>query len=106
MTTSSSVLSQLQFAALLEGVTLLALLGIAVPLKHLAGIPNAVSIAGPVHGLAFLFYLWQAMNAATSDSWPTRTLMRVLAAAFVPFGFISTLNFIRKQRALSAATAA
>ena len=32
-----------KWAAVLEGVTLLVLLGIAVPLKHLAGVPNGVS---------------------------------------------------------------
>lgn len=96
-------LDHLQLAAIAEGVTLLALLGIAVPLKHIAGLPLAVSIAGPVHGLAFLVYLWLTINIAAGANWSTRVVGRLLSAAFVPFGFISTLRFIRRRRAESAA---
>jgi uncharacterized protein YjeT (DUF2065 family) len=49
-------LDHLRLASLFEGVTLLTLLAVAVPLKHVAGLLLAVSIAGPVHGLAFLVY--------------------------------------------------
>lgn len=47
-------LTRLRIAGLFEGTTLLFLLLIAVPLKHLAGYPEIVSAAGPVHGLAFV----------------------------------------------------
>jgi integral membrane protein len=95
-------LEHLRLAALFEGFTLLALLGVAVPLKHLGGVPLAVSIAGPTHGLAFLAYLWLTINIAAGADWSTRDVGRLLAAAFVPFGFISTLRFIRRRRAESA----
>ncbi|MFC4314354.1 DUF3817 domain-containing protein [Steroidobacter flavus] len=94
-------LDHLRLAALFEGATLLALLTVAVPLKHLAGLPLAVSIAGPVHGLAFLVYLWLTINIAAGAEWSTRDLGRLLGAAFVPFGFVSTLRFIRRRRAES-----
>ena len=95
-------LNRLRLAALFEGLTLLGLLGIAVPLKHLAGAPLAVSIAGPIHGLAFLAYLWLTINIAAGANWSARDVGRLLAAAFVPFGFVSTLRFIRRRRAESA----
>lgn len=98
-------LRNLQLASIFEGITLLALLGIAVPLKHLAGLPQAVSLAGPVHGLAFLAYLWVAMNVGAGCNWKGREFGRVMGAAFVPFGFISTLRFIRRQRTDGAALA-
>jgi integral membrane protein len=92
-------LDHLRLAALFEGLTLLGLLGIAVPLKHLAGMPLVVSIAGPIHGLAFLAYLWLTINIAAGANWSARDVSRLLAAAFVPFGFVATLRFIRKRRA-------
>jgi integral membrane protein len=92
----------LQLAAIFEGVTLLTLLGIAVPLKHIVGMPVAVSVAGPVHGLAFLAYLWMTINTAAGADWSSRDVCRLLGAAFVPFGFVSTLRFIGRRRAESA----
>ena len=58
-----------KWAAVLEGVTLLVLLGIAVPLKHLAGVPNGVSWVGPVHGVAFMVYpvSYTHLTLPTSD---------------------------------------
>lgn len=95
-------LGHLQLASIFEGVTLLALLGIAMPLKHLADLPQAVSLAGPVHGFAFLTYLWVAMNVGAGGNWKAADYARVLGAAFVPFGFISTLRFIQRQAAAAA----
>jgi hypothetical protein len=41
---------------LLEGATLVLLLFVAVPLKHLGIYREAMSITGPLHGLAFRRY--------------------------------------------------
>lgn len=49
-------LRALRGASLAEGATLLVLLLVAVPLKRMADLPLAVSIAGPLHGAAFLVY--------------------------------------------------
>jgi integral membrane protein len=50
-------LSKIRLIALLEGSTLLLLLFVALPLKYKLGIPMAVSVMGPIHGIAFMFYL-------------------------------------------------
>ena len=52
-----SQLRRMRAVSLLEGTTLLLLLGVAVPLKHLAGMPVATSIMGPIHGIAFVLYV-------------------------------------------------
>ena len=95
-------LRHLRFATIFEGLTLLGLLGIAVPLKHIVGLPQAVSFAGPVHGFAFLTYIWVVMNVGSSYNWKASELARVLGAAFVPFGFMATLRFIQKQQNANA----
>src|SRR5262245_39185516 len=51
-----SQLRRLEIASVAEATTLLLLLGLAVPLKHLGGWSMGVHVAGPVHGLAFLAY--------------------------------------------------
>jgi integral membrane protein len=46
---------RLRLASWAEGATLLLLLLVAVPLKRLAGWPEAVSLMGPLHGAAGFF---------------------------------------------------
>ncbi len=53
-------LRKLEVASLIEATTLVLLLGVAVPLKHFAGRPEAVTVMGPVHGIAFCFYVRDA----------------------------------------------
>ena len=48
--------------SLIEGSTLLLLVLVAVPLKHVADLPVATRIMGPIHGLAFLSYGWMLVR--------------------------------------------
>lgn len=88
---------RLQVAALLEGSTLLVLIGIAVPLKYLAAYPLAVSVIGPIHGMVFLLYLWMLTSVAAGDGWRTRDIGLALLAALIPFGaFAHAIGMHRK----------
>lgn len=78
--------SLFKWAAVLEGTTLLALVCVAVPLKHLAGVPAPVSWIGPVHGVAFMVYIALACNVASAQDWPRKRLLLTLLATLVPFG--------------------
>lgn len=46
----------LRLMALLEGTSLILLLFVAVPLKRMYGMPEAVSVIGPVHGALFIAF--------------------------------------------------
>ena len=50
----SNAIDRLRFASILDGISFLVLLGIAVPLKYLAGMWMAVRIVGSVHGALFI----------------------------------------------------
>ena len=65
-------LGRLRFIGLWEGVSFLVLLIIAMPLKYLAGWPDAVRVVGMAHGILFLLYLAAAMQVATERDWPWR----------------------------------
>ena len=84
--TISRPFHQLRVASLAEGATLLLLLLVAVPLKHMADLPLAVSIMGPIHGLAFLVYGGVVLRAASSRLLTATDTARLMVAAFVPFG--------------------
>jgi integral membrane protein len=76
----------IRWAALFEGSSLLLLLFIAMPLKYYAGIPEAVKIIGPIHGvlfLGFLFFLFS--HAGKGELNITKTTLGFIAS-FIPFG--------------------
>ncbi|WP_416243416.1 DUF3817 domain-containing protein [Azospira sp. APE16] len=90
-------LHRLRLAALIEGITLLSLLFIAVPLKHLMGMPATVSIVGPIHGLAFVFYLWTVVNTAVSEDWSKGQIALSVAMALLPFGAFVNAKFLMRK---------
>jgi integral membrane protein len=96
-------LSLMRAVSLLEGSTLVLLVLVAVPLKHLAGFPIATAIMGPMHGMAFLLYVWMLIRMVSADDWPRSETIRMLVAAFIPFGaFVNERILARRQAALAA----
>ncbi len=95
-------LHRLRLASWAEGATLLLLLLVAVPLKRLAGWPEAVSVMGPVHGLAFLVYVPMVLQAWQQGHIRSADLAWLLLAAFVPFGaFLLGGVFRRRLQAVT-----
>lgn len=92
-------LRRLELASCVEGATLLLLLAVAVPLKHLGGWPLGVQIMGPVHGLAFLAYLWIAVQTASACEWRWTELARLTILAVIPLGgFFAAARLSRNTR--------
>lgn len=92
-------LRRLEIVSLVEATTLLCLVLIAVPLKHIAGLPLASSILGPVHGLAFLTYIWTVIQTVSGGGWSRGEIVRLIAVAFVPFAGFTNPTFLRRRAA-------
>ena len=92
-------IGRLRVAGLVEGTTLVTLIGVAVPLKHLAGMPAAVSLLGPVHGLAFIAYFVIAMEVVGAGELARRDAWRTALAALVPFGTFANDRFLARLQA-------
>lgn len=99
LTLELAQLRRLELASLVEATTLLLLIGVAVPLKHLAGQPMAVSLLGPTHGLAFAFYAWTLVQTGIDGGWRASEWARLTLSAFVPFAGFTTLPLIRRKMA-------
>jgi integral membrane protein len=91
-------LRRLELVSLLEATTLVLLVCIAVPLKHLAGLPVAVAVMGPIHGLAFLTYGWVAIQTVAGGGWRRPEAARLLLLAVIPFGGYFNLALIRRKK--------
>jgi integral membrane protein len=84
----------LRVVALVEGALFLLLLFVAVPLKHLAGEAGPVMIVGPLHGLAFLAYVWLLARTAVDRDWPRRRIVRLALVGLIPFGAFFALRVL------------
>lgn len=93
-------LGRLRVIAFIEGISYLVLLGVAMPLKYFAGIPEAVKAVGWAHGLLFVFYLLSVAEVTIARRWPLTRVLGVLVAAFIPFGtFVLDARLRREERA-------
>ncbi|WNG34996.1 DUF3817 domain-containing protein [Archangium minus] len=81
-----NALRHLRLIGLLEGLSFLALLLIAMPLKYLLGLPIAVRVAGSVHGLLFLLFVAALFRVALERDWPLRRSLAAFGASLVPWG--------------------
>jgi integral membrane protein len=100
---SITVLRQLRTIGLIEGLSFVVLLLIAMPLKYFAGMPQAVRFVGMAHGLLFVLYIGAALHAAFTLRWPLSRTLAVMAAAVLPAGpFVLEGSLRREERALAA----
>lgn len=79
-----------------EGASFLLLLCIAMPLKYLAGLPEAVRVVGMAHGLLFIAYIMTAHYVASERNWPFKKVLMVYLAAVLPLGtFVFDKKYLR-----------
>ena len=76
----------LRFTAMIEAVSFLVLLGVAMPLKYLAGMPGAVKAVGWTHGVLFVVFCVALVHAMRVARWPVGRGALVFVAALLPFG--------------------
>ena len=76
----------LRAAGLVEGVSFLVLLFVAMPLKYFAGLPQAVKVVGWTHGLLFIVLCAALLYTTVVARWPLARAGLVFVAALLPFG--------------------
>ena len=87
-----------RISGILDGISLIVLLGLAMPLKYFADIPNAVTIAGSIHGGIFSFYFLAIIYAQIAVRWNIIWSIALLVVAFIPFGNFVLDRFLRKRK--------
>ena len=80
-----------------EGVSFLVLLGIAMPLKYLAGYPKPVLVVGWIHGILWIAYLLAAARAGYVERWPKRNYLFAFVASVLPFGPFVFDGWLRRE---------
>jgi integral membrane protein len=76
----------LRAVGLVEGVSFLLLVAVAMPLKYLAGLPGAVKVVGWAHGVLFVAFGAALAWTWVAARWPVGRAAMVVAASLVPLG--------------------
>ncbi|MBA3705077.1 MAG: DUF3817 domain-containing protein [Bacteroidetes bacterium] len=84
--TKTTAFRKLQLTGYAEGISYILLLGIAMPLKYMAGIPEFVRVTGMIHGILFLLYIVVLINAAIAYRWSIKKIAIGFIASLIPFG--------------------
>lgn len=81
-----NALNRFRLIALLEGISFVVLLFIAMPLKYFADWPLAVKYTGWMHGVLFMLYIVALAHAALVYRWSFFKIVAAFIASLIPFG--------------------
>lgn len=81
-----NALNSLRLCGFLEGLSFLALLFVAMPLKYWFGMPLAVRIVGSLHGGLFVLFVAVLVYVASERRWPLQRSALAFGASLLPFG--------------------
>lgn len=82
----STTIGRLRLLALIEGISYVLLLGVAMPLKYKFGMPIAVRIVGSAHGALFVLLCLLLLHTMISVGWSLKRGALVFVSAVVPLG--------------------
>ena len=95
------LLHRFRMIAIAEGISFLVLLLIAMPLKYLLHLPQAVKICGWIHGALFISFFYFAFEVWTAFKKKGTWLFKAFAAAIIPCGtFILDKELKREEKEL------
>ena len=98
---SPTLFSWFRKIALLEGLSFILLLGIAMPLKYMADMPLAVRIIGSIHGALFVAYMILAWEVNSSHRMKSPWMIKAIFASILPFGtFILDREWKKEEAAI------
>jgi len=93
-------IGRLRIVAFVEGCSYLLLLGGAMPLKYLAGLPVAVRIVGSIHGALFVLFCAALVQAMVAARWSMVRGGVVFASSIVPFGTFAIDGRLKQEDAV------
>ncbi|SEL52546.1 DUF3817 domain-containing protein [Paenibacillus sp. OK003] len=92
-----TVTGRFRIAGNWEGVSLLLLIFVAMPLKYLADMSSPVMIMGMIHGILFPLYLITLVHLAVVKKWKASRWFMGLVAGVLPFGTFGFESYLRKR---------
>ena len=82
----NTTLDKFRTVAVLEGISYIILLFIAMPLKRMAGIPEVQKYVGWAHGLLFILFVALLVQVWLKYKWSFGKVVMAFIASLIPFG--------------------
>lgn len=93
-----TALGRLRIVGFLEGISFLVLLGIAMPLKYVWQMPEAVKVTGMLHGVLFVLYGILVLQVKIEHDWSFKKMGLALVASILPFGpFVADKRLFKEE---------
>ncbi|MFE8702869.1 DUF3817 domain-containing protein [Cytobacillus sp. FJAT-54145] len=94
---SKTSIGLLRQVGIIEGISYLLLLFIAMPLKYLADIPIFVTIFGMAHGVLFVLFVLLLFFVWVKHRWSIFKVFAAFIASLLPFGTFVLDSRLRKE---------
>lgn len=94
---SNTSLGRFRLVAISEGISYMLLLFIAMPLKYMADIPEAVKYTGWVHGILFMVYILALISVKVERNWSFSKTALAFVISLVPFAAFIFDKSLRKE---------
>lgn len=88
----------LRVLAFVEGASLLVLVFVGVPLKHVLHVGGVTRVLGALHGIAFLLYVAAVVDGYGTKRLAGRYAALAIGAAFVPGGTFLVARRLPRER--------
>lgn len=90
-------LGQFRVISLTEGASYILLLFVAMPLKYVWEMPQAVSIAGSIHGFLFVIFAVAWLRVWAVQQWGMLKAVLAFVSSLLPFGALVLEYYIRDE---------
>jgi integral membrane protein len=81
----SATLRTFTTVALIEGISYILLLGVAMPFKYLLDMPLGVKVVGWAHGVLFVAYVALLLSCWVTYKWSFGRVVWYFVASLLPF---------------------
>jgi integral membrane protein len=75
-----------KYIAIIEGLSFIVILAITMPLKYMMDMPMPNKVAGMLHGVLFIAYVYGVFIVKDKLKWDRRSVIIALVASVIPFG--------------------
>ncbi len=86
----------------IEGYSFIILLFIAMPLKYSFGFPIATKVAGMIHGVLFMAFVYQLLESMKDVPFNKKEALIYFILSLVPFGSFYTDKLCKEKEPIAA----
>ena len=97
----STLMGHFRIIAVMEGISYLALILVAMPLKYFAGIPDFVKYIGWAHGVLFVSFCIYLLRVWIKYEWSFGKSVFAFVTSLVPFGTFVLDKQLKREYARS-----